>query len=89
MTTYDTQEEKNPTTYEADPTKNGPTKATSKDDSSPHVDEPTEDTTNKVVTIADSTPRIYSYTPPQTFKTRSRFAILDVHIVVYEFSPIF
>jgi hypothetical protein len=54
-------------TYEADPTKNGPTKATSKDDSGPHVDKPTDDTTNKVVTIADSTSRIYSYTPPQTW----------------------
>jgi hypothetical protein len=52
------------TSYEVDPTKNGPTKTASKDDSSPHVDEPTEDTTNKAVTIAHSTPRIYSYTPP-------------------------
>jgi hypothetical protein len=34
--------------------------------STPHVDEPTEDMTNKVVTIADSTPHIYSYAPPQT-----------------------
>jgi hypothetical protein len=34
-------------------------------DSSPRVDEPTEDTTNKAVTIAHSTPCIYSYTPPQ------------------------
>jgi hypothetical protein len=72
MTTYETQEEKTHTTYEADPTKNGPNKATSKDESSQHVDEPTEHTTNKVVTIADSTSHIYSYTPSQTFKTRSR-----------------
>jgi hypothetical protein len=41
-------------------------KATSVDNSSPHVNEPTEDTTNKVVTSADSTSRIYSYAPPQT-----------------------
>jgi hypothetical protein len=54
------------TNYEAYPTKNGPTKATSKDDSSPRVDEPTEETTNKVVNIADSTSRICGYTPPQT-----------------------
>jgi hypothetical protein len=33
--------------------------------SSPRVDEPTEDTINKVVTSTDSTSRIYSYAPPQ------------------------
>jgi hypothetical protein len=49
--------------------KNGGTrplpKATSKHDSSPRVDEPTEDTTNKAVPIADSTSCIYSYARPQ------------------------
>jgi hypothetical protein len=50
----------------------------------------------------DSTSRIYSYAPPvaphpvyiakhlhRHCKTRSRFPILDVHIVVSEFSQIF
>jgi hypothetical protein len=58
--------------------------------SSPRVDEPTEDATNKVVTIADSTPHIYTATHlPKHCKTKSRSPILDVHIVVYEFSLIF
>jgi hypothetical protein len=64
-------------------------KATSKDDSSPHVDEPTEDTTNKVITTADSTSFIIAKYLPKHCKTRSCSPILDVHIVVYEFSPIF
>jgi hypothetical protein len=55
------------------------------------VDEPTEDTTNKAVTIAHSTSHIYSYTHPSKLhcKARSRSRTLNAYIVVYEFSPIF
>jgi hypothetical protein len=42
-----------------------PTFSNSEDDSSPHVEELTEDTTNKVVTSPDSTSRIHRCAPPQ------------------------
>jgi hypothetical protein len=52
---------------------NSTSKATSEDDSSPHVDEPTEDMTNKVVTCTDSTSRIYTYAPPQPLQNEISF----------------
>jgi hypothetical protein len=56
-------------------------------DSSPHVNGPTEDIKNKVVTIPL---RAYIATHlSKHCKMRSRSPILDVHIVVHVFSPIF
>jgi hypothetical protein len=47
-------------------------KVTSKDDTSSRVDEPTQDMTNEVVTIADSTSRNIATRHPKHCKTRSR-----------------
>jgi hypothetical protein len=53
--------------------------AISEDDSSPRVDEPTENTTNNALTSADSTSRLYIATHlPNYCETRVRSPIPDV-----------